>query len=89
MLESIQPHPGRLRVHDELALLDEALASSDPVQTLIRGLPDLLAVRYALAVDVAAPELVVATSAGAPDTDVLCDWIPLTESGRLQPKSNK
>lgn len=76
-LESIQPHPGRARVHDELALLDAAASSPHPVDLLVRGLPDLLAVRYALAVDLDVPGGIAASSSGAPDQQPCVGWLPL------------
>jgi hypothetical protein len=76
-LESIQPHPGRARVHDELALLDTAASSAQPIDVLVQGLPDLLAVRYAIAVDVDGG--IVAATSGAPDQRPLTGWLPLDQ----------
>jgi hypothetical protein len=80
VLETIQPHPGRARVYDELALLDDATTARDPVTTLVAGLPDLFAARYAFAVAADAPDPVVAASPGAPDSGVRSDWLPLREA---------
>jgi hypothetical protein len=77
VLESIQPHPGRTRVLDELALLDEAASSRSPVEVVVAGLPDVMAVQYALAVDAAVEGGVRAASVSAPETPVLLGWLPL------------
>lgn len=83
VLETIQPHPGRTRVHDELALLDQAASSRTPVDVVVHGLRDLLLVHYALAIDAAADPALVAASAGAPEAAVLTAWLPLRAAREL------
>jgi hypothetical protein len=83
VLESIQPHAGRARVTDELALLDAAAVAPNPLDVLVRGLPDLLAVRYALAVDVRMPGHVAVATTGAPEQPARVDWMPLPRAREL------
>jgi hypothetical protein len=84
-VETVQHHHGRLRMHDDLALLDEAASSEDPLTVLAAGLPELLHANYALVVD--ATELIsgkartLAASVSAPDTACNAQWLPL-EVGR-------
>ena len=53
VVETVQRHHGRLRMHDDLALLDEAASSDRPLTTLAVGLPELLHASYGLIVEAA------------------------------------
>lgn len=79
-VETLQRHHGRLRLHDDLALLDAAAAGPHPLRTLASGLPDLLHASYALVVDAVADggvALTVAASSAAPETACRSEWLPL------------
>lgn len=86
VLETIRTHPGRARVLDEVALLDEAALSASPLGVVVAGLPDLFAARYALAVDRGAAAPLVASSVGAPEAPVLTGWLPLAAARELAPE---
>jgi ACT domain len=79
VVETVQRHHGRLRMHDDLALLDDAVSSEDPLIVLATGLPELLHVSYALVVEVAADgnAHLLAASMAAPDTRCRAEWLPL------------
>jgi hypothetical protein len=77
IVEAVQRHHGRMRVSDELALLDLAASSPKPLQALVDGLPELLHVSYALVAGEAGP----AGSAAAPARVELLGWLPLAAPG--------
>jgi hypothetical protein len=81
-VETVQRHHGRLRMHDDLALLDAAATSASPLRTLVSGLPYLLHASYALIVatsrEAAVPRTVAATPA-APDVACRGGWLPVVE----------
>jgi ACT domain-containing protein len=81
IVETIQRHHGRRRMHDDLALLDDAVSSADPLLVLAAGLPDLVHASYALVVRGAVGEGAVAqllaASIAAPDGAVRSQWLPL------------
>jgi hypothetical protein len=78
VVETVQRHHGRMRLHDELALLDAAASSDDPLATLAVGLPELLHASYALVVSAAsATAPVLAASMAAPDGQCRTQWLPL------------
>jgi hypothetical protein len=80
VVETVQRHHGRQRMHDDLALLDDAASSDDPLRVLAAGLPDLLHASYALVVAAADDGDVptrLATSMSAPDTACRPTWLPL------------
>lgn len=80
VVETVQRHHGRNRMHDDLTLLDAASSSDDPLGVLVAGLPELLQVSYALVVSGAAE--VRAASAGGPDA-TMRSWLPI--DGPAQP----
>jgi hypothetical protein len=81
VVETVQHHHGRLRMHEDLALLDEAASSQDPLRVLAAGLPELLHASYALVVDAAdaagGQAQTLAASVAAPDTTCTSRWLPL------------
>jgi hypothetical protein len=81
VVETVQRHHGRLRMHDDLALLDEAASSDNPLRTLAVGLPELLHASYCLVVDVPAGDgglaKIAAATMSAPDTRPRAEWLPL------------
>jgi hypothetical protein len=81
VVETVQRHHGRLRLHDDLALLDVAVSASDPLAALAAGLPDLLHASYALVVEAPATSgdvaTVLAASVAAPDTEPRAGWLPI------------
>jgi hypothetical protein len=81
IVETIQRHHGRRRLHDDLALLDDAVSSADPLLVLAEGLPDLMHASYALAIDApdrgARTSRLLAASMAAPDTECRVQWLPL------------
>lgn len=82
-VETVQRHHGRLRLHDDLALLDEAADSEQPFVTLVNGLPELLHASYALVVDAdpATPTArTLAATSSAPDAACRGDWLPLASA---------
>jgi hypothetical protein len=87
VVETVQRHHGRRRMHDDLALLDEAATSADPLAVLASGLPELLQASYALVIDTAEsaderPRLLAASMA-APDTECRSQWLPLDAPRQL------
>jgi hypothetical protein len=71
-VEAVHRHHGRMRVYDELALLDAAASSPSPLSVVVAGLPELLNASYAMVVGGA--DFVVSTAAPArPDR---ADWQP-------------
>ena len=88
VVESVQRHHGRLRMHDDLALLDEAASGDDPLGALAGGLPDLLHVSYALVVESSAAgegfAQVMSSSTSAPDSRCLAGWLPLAAPRELR-----
>jgi acetolactate synthase small subunit len=86
VVETVQRHHGRRRMHDDLALLDAAATSEDPLAVIATGLPELLQVSYALVVDAAEPgeaPTLLAASVAAPDTACRPQWLPLDEPRHL------
>lgn len=78
VVETVQRHHGRLRVHDDLALLDAAASAVDPLQALADGLPGLIHASYALIVEATADGVsTAAASMSAPDATCRPDWLPL------------
>lgn len=81
VVETIQRHHGRQRLHDDLALLDEAACSVDPLAVLATGLPDLMRTSYALVVDGGDRDdgaaILLAASMAAPNTECRARWLPL------------
>jgi hypothetical protein len=81
VVETVQRHHGRRRMHDDLALLDDAVSSDEPLTVIATGLPDLLHASYALVVDAAQPNgglaTLLAASMSAPDTACRSRWLPL------------
>jgi ACT domain len=81
MVETVQRHHGRLRMHDDLALLDDAASSDDPLGVLATGLPELLHASYALVVSVGdsfdGSAQILAASMSAPDSRCKATWLPL------------
>jgi acetolactate synthase small subunit len=80
VVETVQRHHGRRRMHDDLALLDTAATSEDPLSVLATGLPELLQVSYALVVDAAEPTgaaRLLAGSMAAPETECRRQWLPV------------
>jgi hypothetical protein len=82
VVETVQRHHGRLRMHDDLALLDEAASGDDPLRVLATGLPELLHASYALVVSTAltldGSAQILAASMSAPDTRCKATWLPLS-----------
>jgi hypothetical protein len=87
VVETVQRHHGRRRMHDDLALLDEAASSDDPLTVLAMGLPELLHASYALVVDAADSDgssaALLAASMAAPDTACRAQWLPLATARDL------
>jgi hypothetical protein len=87
VVETVQRHHGRLRVHDDLALLDSAAGAGDPLAVLAEGLPGLIHASYALVVDAAAGSGTtagtLAASMAAPDTVCRSHWLPLAAPQEL------
>jgi ACT domain len=79
VVESVQRHHGRLRMQEELALLDEAVSSADPLAVLAAGLPELVHANYALIVelDTDGNATALAASMSAPDQRCRAHWLPL------------
>jgi hypothetical protein len=81
VVETVQRHHGRRRMHDDLALLDDAASGPDPLGVLATGLPELMHASYAFVVDAAGSSggsaLLLAASMGAPDTHCRGQWLPL------------
>jgi hypothetical protein len=75
-VETVQRHHGRLRMHDDLALLDNAASSAKPLTTLVSGLPDLLHASYGLIVAGASSRVLAATMS-APDVLPRGGWLPV------------
>jgi hypothetical protein len=77
-VETVQMHHGRLRLHDDLALLDEAASAAEPLPVLIDGLPTLVHASYGLVVEAAAEVCItVAATPSAPDQKCRAGWLPL------------
>jgi ACT domain-containing protein len=87
IVETIQRHHGRRRLHDDLALLDDAVSSADPLVVLAEGLPDLMHASYALAIvspdQGARMSRLLAASMAAPDTECRVQWLPLASAREL------
>lgn len=81
VVETVQRHHGRLRMHDDLALLDAAASSNDPLSILAAGLPELLHASYALVIEATGvgggKARVLAASMAAPDGQCRAQWLPL------------
>jgi hypothetical protein len=80
VVETVQRHHGRRRLHDDLALLDDAVSSGDPLGVLAQGLPDLMHASYALVVDAGLDgrtSRLLAASMAAPDAPCRAGWLPL------------
>jgi hypothetical protein len=80
VVETVQRHHGRMRVRDELELLDVAASSGDPVRAVVEGLPELMYASYALAVG-----HLHCASSGAPSVVPRGDWLPLAGPRALDP----
>jgi hypothetical protein len=78
VVETVQRHHGRLRMHDDLALLDDAASSKQPLQTLVSGIPELMHASYGLivAADDSTARVLAATMS-APDARPRRGWLPL------------
>lgn len=84
-VETLQRHPGRRRIHDDLMLLDAAASAERPLETLALGLPDLMQVSYALVVAVTDGKAhVLAANSSAPVEGVQSGWLPLDEPRPLE-----
>jgi hypothetical protein len=83
-VETLQRHHGRLRMHDDLALLDEAASSQTPLDTLVIGLPELLHASYGLIVEPAGDTArTLAATPSAPETACRADWLPVAEAREM------
>jgi hypothetical protein len=83
-VETLQRHHGRLRMHDDLALLDEAASSKTPLDTLVVGLPELLHASYGLIVEPAGDTArTLAATPSAPETVCRGDWLPVAEAREI------
>jgi hypothetical protein len=80
VVETVQRHHGRQRIQDDLALLDIALSSDEPLVALVDGLRELMQVRFALVVSGEAA--VLAASAGAPEARMR-PWLPLADARQV------
>lgn len=82
-VEAVQRHHGRLRMHDDLALLDAAASAEAPLADFADGLPELLHASYCLIVD-AAPgaqtATTIAATTAAPDVACRGGWLPLASA---------
>lgn len=79
VVDIVQRHHGRRRIHDDLSLLDAAATAEQPLSTLVEGLPALMQISYALvvtALDLGLARLDAASS-GAPLDGLRTDWIPV------------
>jgi len=84
IVETVQRHHGRLRMHDDLALLDAAASSADPLATLITGIPALLHASYGLMVmESSGDATIVAATPSAPDSRCRAGWLPLDQPREL------
>jgi hypothetical protein len=87
VVETVQRHHSRLRMHDDLALLDEAASSPSPLAVLATGLPGLIHASYALIVDVGDTAtdraVTMAESMAAPDAPCRSQWLPLASPTEL------
>lgn len=84
-VETVQRHHGRLRMHDDLALLDAAASSDDPLLTLAIGLPELLHASYCLIVEPhGGVARTLAASMSAPDTVGRSDWLPVAAAQEIK-----
>jgi hypothetical protein len=79
IVEMVQRHHGRQRMQDELALLDEAASSADPLAVLAAGLPELVHANYALVIEAGddGNGIALAASMSAPDQRCRARWLPL------------
>lgn len=89
VVESVQRHHGRRRIHDDLSLLDSAASSDRPFVTLVDGLPTLLQISYALIVSTSGGNgvRVDAASSGAPVVGLRSGWLPIGTPGPLLPET--
>lgn len=85
VVEIVQRHHGRRRIHDDLSLLDAAAADEQPLVTLVEGIPALLQVSYALVATATASTQarLEAASSGSPVEGVRSDWIPVDRPALL------
>lgn len=85
VVESVQRHHGRRRLHDDLGLLDAAASGDQPLTTLVEGLPALMQISYALVVSAAGNGVgrLEAASSGAPTEGLLGAWIPVDRPGAI------
>jgi ACT domain len=86
VVETVQRHHSRLRMHDDLALLDEAASSEHPLEVLATGLPGLIHASYALIVEASNADdaaVTLAASMAAPDTACGSQWLPLASPTEL------
>jgi hypothetical protein len=87
VVETVQRHHSRLRMHDDLALLDEAASSANPLEVLATGLPGLIHASYALIIETGgASDAAVtrAASMAAPDAACRSQWLPLPAPAELR-----
>lgn len=84
-VETVQRHHGRLRMHDDLALLDAAASSEEPLTTLVVGLPELLHASYGLIVEASGGTArTLAATMSAPDTACRADWLPVKDAQEMK-----
>lgn len=80
-VEAVQRHHGRLRMHDDLAVLDLAASSDAPLASLASSLPELMHASYCLIVAKragASTASTLAATAAAPQVPIRGDWLPVT-----------
>jgi hypothetical protein len=85
VVESVQRHHGRRRIHDDLGLLDAAASDDQPLTMLVEGLPALIHISYALVVGAGGDGLgrLEAASSGAPTEGLRGAWIPVDRPGPI------
>lgn len=85
VVETVQRHHGRRRIHDDLGLLDAAASGDQPLTTLVEGLPALMQISYALVVSAAGngQARLDAASSGAPTEGLRGAWIPVDHPGPI------
>jgi hypothetical protein len=83
VVETVQRHHGRRRIHDDLSLLDAAATSAQPLLALVEGLPVLMQISYALLITTSPGAQfgqISVASAGAPQDGVRGGWLPVSEA---------
>jgi hypothetical protein len=79
-VEAVQRHHGRLRVNDDLAMLDLAASSPTPLESLASGVPELMHASYCLIVAEqpgSSTASTLARTTAAPETPCRSDWLPV------------